>query len=286
MMGNCSSRPEDDKNNINKSYDLRLTKKVKMFVGKLSKAEPLKKVTAALVEIVSNIEWRITSDKIRIYAMDVSHVCVIDLVIPSSAFLSYSFKSSGDSNELRICVPFNNLAKVLKCIGNDQSMSIKIANQQQLTLTSGDKDDNAREFKLSLLECVEDVPDLDLPDEDAYDIRATFEPSELAALVKDLSSIGDSISIEGADDALRFTTSGEIGTASIKFRKIKMAEDGTLGSFASRYMIAMSKMAGASNDETILCISVGMPMMIKFKITNDFGCIRYFIAPKVVDQEE
>jgi proliferating cell nuclear antigen len=256
-----------------------------MFVAKLEKAEPLKKITNAFTEVMSNIEWRITEDGIRIYAMDVSHVCVIDFNVPKTAFLSYTFNTS-EHEPLRVCVPFNNLAKVLKCVGSDQSMYIKILNQQHMILTCTDKDGNAREFKLALLECVDDIPDLELPDEDNYNVTAKFEPNELAALIKDMSSIGETIKIEGVDDSLRFTTSGEIGTASISFKKITIQEDGSFGAFASRYMTAMSKMSTASEEQVVLCISPQMPMMVKFNIINGFGCVRYFIAPKVIDDDD
>ena len=52
-----------------------------------------------------------------------------------------------------------------------------------------------------------------------------------------------------------------------------------------KFLNAIAKATPLSN-RVILGISEGMPVSIEFKIGDDIGYLRYYLAPKVGDDEE
>lgn len=269
-----------------------------MFVAKLDRAEPLKKIVNSFLEIVTNVEWSITKKGLHMYAMDASHVAVMDYMIPASAFAKFSCgdtsgdtngDTSGDTTGTHICVPFDNLSKVLKCIANDQAVYMHLqAPASHLLLMAGNKKNSVREFKLCLLESAMDSQALQLPQDAEYDLVATFDTGEYATLIKDLASLGDTVTIDSDDRALRFSTSGDIGTANVTFKRIKTRGDGLMGMFSSRYLLGMSRTAQAAEDDTMveMGLSPSMPVMLKYIVMDGLGIARFYLAPKIVNDDD
>jgi len=91
-----------------------------MLVANLEKAEPLKKIVNTLIDLIGNIEWNISENGIYIHTMNTCHTCVIDVHIPSSAFISYNCEENFVVN-----ISLANFSKILKCISNEQSIYIR-----------------------------------------------------------------------------------------------------------------------------------------------------------------
>jgi proliferating cell nuclear antigen len=252
-----------------------------MFVAKLDKAEPLKKLVNILMDIVSTIEWRINSDGIHIHTMNTSHTCVVDVNIPVSAFKSFSC----EEESVVINIPLVNLSKVIKCIANDQSIFINVETNDEMLLYFHDKADNAREFRLSLLSLDDDGNTmLELPGKETYMLEKEVDAEEFNTLIKEFASIGDFIKIETVEKNLKFSTDGDIGCASILFKSSQTVEAGVqLGTFATRYLISMTKTSSATKENTNVSIYLSneKPIMLKYDIMYGFGTMLFFLAPKM-----
>ncbi|CAG7724986.1 unnamed protein product [Allacma fusca] len=83
---------------------------------------------------------------------------------------------------------------------------------------------------------------------------------------------GESIVISCAKKGVQFLFTGDIETANPV----------TL-TFAARYLQAFSKAAGLA-DQVVLSMSPEVPLVVEFKI-GDLGAIRYFLAPKIEDED-
>lgn len=55
-------------------------------------------------------------------------------------------------------------------------------------------------------------------------------------------------------------------------------------SFASRYLSLFSK-AGGLSSQVLLNMSNETPLMVMFKIMNGMGDIKYYLAPKITEEE-
>lgn len=256
-----------------------------MFVAKLEKVEPLKKLVNILLDIVSTVEFRITPSGIHIHCLNTSHTCVVDVTIPITAFKSFSC----EEDDIVVHVPLINMSKVLKCIANDQSIYIKIESPEEMVLHFHDKYDNAREFRLSLLSLDEDHSlILELPDKDTYILGKEFDAEEFNTLIKEFASIGDFIKIDTVDNNLRFSTDGDIGQANILFTSTKSFTDGLqLGIFGTRYLVSMTKTSCATKENTNVDIylSEEKPIMLKYELMYGFGTVIFFLAPKMDDDQ-
>lgn len=257
-----------------------------LFSARLEKADPLKKLVYTLLELVPDVELDISPDEgLRIFAMDPSHISVVDYQALPDAFSEFSCKSP-----IRLRVSLGNLLKALKCVGSDHPLTLDVESAAHLQLRSCDtKTSSDREFKLSLMEADDDAERLELPGDDSYPQETEFNADELLTTVKDLASIGDSITLYADErSALRISTTGDIGSASIRFDNIVM--DGVkakaeIGTYASRFLVSITRTAGATDkgDSVHVHLSVEMPMLLRYKIAGGFGTVRYFLAPKVFE---
>lgn len=55
-------------------------------------------------------------------------------------------------------------------------------------------------------------------------------------------------------------------------------------SFAARYLNLFSKAAGISN-QVVLNMSSETPLMVEFKLNNGGGELKYYLAPKITEEE-
>lgn len=186
-----------------------------------------------------------------------------------------------------------NLSKVLKCSGNDDIVTLK-ANDDGDTVTfmfESPKEDRVSDFELKLMDI--DSEHLGIPDTD-YCATVTMPASEYARIVRDLSSIGDTVTISATKDGVKFTTSGDIGTANVTVRQNTTAdkkEDQTVIelkepvalTFALRYLTSFSKATPLATHVT-LSMTRELPVMVEYAMT-DMGYLRYYLAPKIEDEE-
>jgi len=82
--------------------------------------------------------------------------------------------------------------------------------------------DRVAEYDMKLMDI--DTDALGIPDTE-YDARITMPSSEFARLVRDLSSLGESVRIDVSKEGVRFTCDGEAANANVLLRQ----SDGPIG---------------------------------------------------------
>ncbi|ONK76846.1 uncharacterized protein A4U43_C02F430 [Asparagus officinalis] len=119
--------------------------------------------------------------------------------------------------------------------------------------------------------------------------------SEFARICKDLSSIGDTVVISVTKEGVKFSTRGDIGSANIFCRQnasVDKPEEATIIqmndpvslTFSLRYMNSFTKATPLSEAVTI-SLSSELPVVVEYKVA-DMGYIRFYLAPKIEDDEE
>ncbi|RWW21282.1 hypothetical protein GW17_00014570, partial [Ensete ventricosum] len=95
-------------------------------------------------------------------------------------------------------------------------------------------------------------------------------------------------------EGVKFSTKGDIGSANIVCRQnttVAKPEESTIIeikdpvslTFALRYLISFTKATPLSNTVTV-SMSSDFPMVVEYKIA-DMGYIRYYLAPKIDEDE-
>merc|ERR1711872_470350 len=117
--------------------------------------------------------------------------------------------------------------------------------------------------------------------------------NEFQRIIRDLSQFGESVVIACKKEGVTFSAAGDIGTGNIKLAQtatseeeeavtIEIQEPVTL-TFACRYLNMFTK-ASCLSPQVTLSMSPEVPLVVEYKI-GDIGHIRYYLAPKIEDED-
>ncbi|KAJ1796284.1 hypothetical protein LPJ59_003841 [Coemansia sp. RSA 2399] len=262
-----------------------------MIEAKLPQASLLKKIIEAIKELVDEANFDFTESGIRLQAMDKSHVALSFLHLRDDGFVEYRCDRSQT-----LGINLGSFGKILKCAANDDQVHIKATTDDAETLmisfeSSGK--DRISEFNLKLMDI--DIDTVDVPDMD-YQATVTMSSQEFARIVRDLSSIGDAVTIDATKQGVKFSASGDDGNGSILLKHQKLIDDEGSSStsveitepvshsLALKYLSNFAKAAPLAESVTINLIEEA-PVMFEFKI-SDIGHIRFYLAPQIEEDNE
>uniref|UniRef100_A0A7S0RT56 DNA sliding clamp PCNA n=1 Tax=Chlamydomonas leiostraca TaxID=1034604 RepID=A0A7S0RT56_9CHLO len=259
-----------------------------MFEARLTMGSLLKKLVDAVKELVTDVNFDVSAAGIACQAMDTSHVCLISVLLRAEGFEHFRC-----DRPRSIGLSLKSLAAVLKCMGNDDTLTMKADDDGDKLTLMFEAPDQARvaDFEMKLMEI--DQEQLGIPDNE-YSAQVKMPSAEFQRLVKDLSAIGENVNISVAKDGIKFAATGDIGTANITVRHnphadkkgqqtvVDLQEPVSLN-FAMRYLVNFSK-ASPLSEHVVLTLTKDLPIQVEF-LLQDAGHIRYYLAPKIDDDE-
>ncbi|XP_057981736.1 proliferating cell nuclear antigen-like [Malania oleifera] len=259
-----------------------------MLELRLVQGSLLKKVLEAMKDLVNDANFDCSATGFSLQAMDSSHVALVALLLRSEGFDHYRC----DRN-ISMGMNLNNMSKALKCAGNEDIITIK-ADDGSDTVTfmfESPSQDKISDFEMKLMDI--DSEHLGIPEAE-YDAIVRMPSSEFARICKDLSSIGDTVLICVSKEGVKFSTRGDIGAANIVCRQnttvdkpeeatVIQMEQSVAQPFALRYMNSFTKATPLASQVTI-SMSSDLPLVIEYKVA-EMGHIRYYLAPKIEDDE-
>jgi proliferating cell nuclear antigen len=150
-------------------------------------------------------------------------------------------------------------------------------------------------FALKLMDI--DSEHLGIPDTD-YQCVVTMPSAEFKRICNEIAIIGDTVKISASKEGVKFGVEGDMGSGSIVCKSnsavddeddaviIKVEEDVSL-TFALRYLNFFAKATPLSSTVT-LKMSPDVPLVCEYQIGDDgeMGHLRYYLAPKIEDEEE
>ncbi|GFS39229.1 proliferating cellular nuclear antigen 1 [Actinidia rufa] len=268
-----------------------------MLELRLVQGSLLKKVLESIKDLVNDANFDCSATGFSLQAMDSSHVALVALLLRSEGFEHYRC----DRN-MSMGMNLNNMAKMLKCAGNDDIITPSrpmmavtpspSCSKVQVRFTCCFAQDKIADFEMKLMDI--DSEHLGIPEAE-YHAIVRMPSSEFSRICKDLSSIGDTVVISVTKEGVRFSTRGDIGTANVVCRQnttvdkpeeatiIEMNEPVSL-TFALRYMNSFTKATPLSNTVTI-SLSSELPVVVEYKIA-EMGYVRFYLAPKIEDDDE
>ncbi|KAK3031035.1 hypothetical protein RJ639_035066 [Escallonia herrerae] len=243
----------------------------------------------AVKDLVNDANFDCSATGFSLQAMDSSHVALVALLLRSEGFEHYRC----DRN-LSMGMNLGNMAKMLKCAGNDDIVTIKAddGSDSVTFMFESPTQDKIADFEMKLMDI--DSEHLGIPEAE-YESIVRMPASEFARICKDLSTIGDTVVISVTKEGVKFSTRGDIGTANIVCRQntsidkpeeatiIEMQEPVTL-TFALRYMNSFTKATPLASQVTI-SLSSDLPIVVEYKIA-EMGYLRFYLAPKIEEDEE
>ena len=234
-----------------------------VFSAKTNGSEEWKAIISAVSTLVEEATFEATVEGISFRGMDPSHVALIDISWPNSAFEKYECDS-----DIKFGVRIDEFSKLIKRADKNNAIEISISDDNMLLVTIGKN----KKYKMRLIESsASDTPLPKIP----YDIKISLP-----------SSTFDYLIITASESKAEFSGKGDSGEVKINLEKVadqltelEVKQDG-FGQYSLEYLNPIIKAVGTTV-ETVTCeFSTEKPLRIEFKVAN-IGRIHFYLAPRV-----
>ncbi len=249
------------------------------FRMRLPSADYFSDLVKAIQAVVDEGTFKLTSEGIRLIAMDPAHISLVDFELSNSAAEEYEC-----SGELQMTLSISELMKFLKRAKKGESLTLSYDDQaKKLTITLVDATGSReRTFTLNTLETVEArsaVPSL------AFDAKARVNVDAVKDAVKDSAVVSDYVKITITPEEVAFLAKGELGTVQTKLTKMGAAvydieaDKEVWAHFSINYLDKIVRPASSLSDEMVMELSTNKPIKLGFPIPS--GKLEYLIAPRI-----
>ena len=261
-----------------------------MFEAQLEKASLLKKIIDSIKDLVTDANIEITESGLTVQAIDSSHVSLVSLQMNTHLFGHFRCDRSAT-----LGLNLANLGKILKCAGNDDSVTLKAQEDGDVLTIAFESPGQERvsEFALKLMDI--DGEHLGIPEQE-YQTTTKMNAAEFQRIVRDMAVLGDSCTIAVTKEGISFDVKGDMGNGVIKLRQnasvdkeedqleVQMDEPVEL-SFALRYLGFFTK-ATPLNSRVTLAMSPEVPVAVTYNVGDEdgMGSLSFYLAPKI-DEE-
>ena len=244
------------------------------FSAKTTGSDEWKAVISAVSTLVEEATFEATIEGISFRGMDPSHVALIDISWPNSAFEKYD--CDGD---IKFGVRIDEFSKLIKRAEKSDSIEINISEDNMLHVSIGKN----KKYKMRLIESsASETPLPKIP----YDSKISLSSSIFDKILGDIEVVSDYLSVKATSNTVEFSGKGDTGEAFEKFEKgmqeleeISVSQEST-GTYSLEYLNPIVKAIGGTSGSINLEFSSSKPLRIEFKVAN-IGRIHFYLAPRV-----
>jgi proliferating cell nuclear antigen len=251
-----------------------------VFIAKTSSPNEWKVVVNAISTLVEEASFEATAEGLTFRAMDPSHVALVDLDWPNSAFDKYDC-----DKPFKFTVRVEDLVKLIRRAGAEDSIEISAAEDEMLLLKMANGYE--REFQIHLIESTygaTPLPKLSLNSKVLL-TEQTFEK-----MLSDISVVSDHITIDTSAKKIVFSGKSDSGTGSATLEKgyqdlleLKVKED-SRATYSIDYLLNITRAAGKSTDVLTFEYSNKMPLRLTFKLSEKGGRMHFYLAPRLEEK--
>lgn len=242
------------------------------LVAKLDGTDALKAVVGSVSTLVEEATFGATSEGITFKGMDPSHVALIDIYWPNSAFAAYQCDS-----EVRFGVRVEELAKLVRRAGKSDSIEMSITDENLLQLSIGQN----KKYKMKLIGPASSdakVPKI------GFDAKVVLPYAQLDRILGDVKIMSEFLTMSAEQDRCVFTGIGDSGEAHVEVdadedNEIE-AEQSSKGTYNLDYLLPVVRAVGNASDKISCEFSTSKPLRMGFTISG-VGHIHFYIAPRM-----
>ena len=245
-----------------------------VFSAKTSGSEEWKAIISAVSSLVEEATFEATVEGISFRGMDPSHVALIDISWPNSAFEKYECDS-----DIKFGVRIGEFSKLIKRADKSSTIEINISEDNMLLVTIGKN----KKYKMRLIES--SASDTPLP-KISYDCKISLPSSTFDKILGDVQVVSDYLIITSSETMAEFSGKGDSGEVKINLEKAKdelteleITQPGH-GQYSLEYLNPIVKAVGASVESVTCEFSTEKPLRVEFKVAN-IGRIHFYLAPRV-----
>jgi len=240
-------------------------------------ARLLREAFTAISTLIDEVTFNVSSEGIRVRAMDPSRVAMVDFMMGRTAFDEFIAEE-----DFKLCININELLKLLKKTGKDESVELFFDEKTgQLKITIRGR--YTRTFSMPTLEASEEeVPTPRI----TFNASATLTTDGFRRALEDVALVSDHVRIEANNEKLIMNAKGDLMGAQIELGKGSdallsiEAKEPTKATFSLSYLSEIVKAASATSDVVTIEFSTDMPIKLDFKQSYD-GKLTYYLAPRI-----
>jgi proliferating cell nuclear antigen len=248
-----------------------------LFDVKMTDAKFLKDMMGAISILIDEATFNLTSDGIKLRAMDPSRVAMVDFEWPKTVFDEYKC-----SETTKMCINISEMLKLLKRTGKDESVELTL-DEKTGRLKIIIKGKYTRTFNMPTLEAMEEeVPTPKV----AFNVKAKTTTEGLREAIEDASLVSDHVKIEADNEKIVMNATGDLMGATIELKKGSDAlldletKEPSKATFSLSYLSEIVKAAVTTSDVASLEFSTDMPIKLDFKQPKE-GKLTYYLAPRI-----
>ncbi len=250
-----------------------------MFFAKTASSQEWKAVASAVKTLVEEATFEATNEKLSFRAMDPSHVALVDLEWPNSAWEKYEV-----DKPFKFSLRVEDLVKLVS--RSDTKDSVEISSTEEDAIMIKFINGYKREFTIHLIESTGGTAPLPKLE---FDTRTTLTKSIFEKVLSDISVVSDQVTIQAANDKLSFSGKSDVGKADIALEKndadvldLQVGAE-SKATYSIDYLISIVKAMGGVSDTLLAEFSTKKPIRLEFKLNDQGTRVHYFLAPRVSD---
>ena len=257
------------------------------FTATTSGSDDLKTIISAISTLVEEATFDATAEGITFRGMDPSHVALIDISWPNSAFEKY--ECDGD---VKFGVRIDEFSKIIKRADKKDSIDIGISEDNKLLISVG----RTKKYRIRLIESsATDTPLPKVP----YDTRVVVPTTKLEKVLGDVQVVSEYLTIRASRDMVEFSGRGDSGDVAIEaavggtrdsgsddanaseniIEEVETETEST-GTYSLEYLNPVIKAVGSATTRVTCEFSSAKPLRLECKIAN-IGRIHFYLAPRV-----
>jgi len=254
---------------------------------KLENSKILKVLIETLSNIIDETVLKITPNELVIKAMDPSRICLLKIRMAKFDFDEFDCKG-----EISIGLNLDDLNKILKRSGKDDSIELSFKENSQKLKIQFAREKRKRTFSLSVLDLdIEEIPMDNLLTID-YETEWKMNLEILVEAIKDAEIYSELINIKVIENqGIIFSSIGQIGEMEYSLEVDDLIENNIYGesegAFSTDFLKKIFKLSSIIETFTISA-KTDNPLRIDFEFLEG-GVLNYFLAPRIdsdVDVEE
>lgn len=243
-----------------------------VFKARTDGSDSLKAVISSVATLVEEATFEATGEGLAFKGMDPSHVALIDIWWPNSAFAAYECDS-----EVRFGVRVDELSKLVRRAAKSDDVGITVDDDNMLQLKMGTN----RQYRMRLIEpSSNETPLPRVP----FDTRVLLPAPALDKILGDVQVMSEYLTITATQSGATFVGSGDSGDASVSLS----AEDATelsaekesKGTYSLEYLLPVVRAVGSTSENISCEFSTAKPLRVGFTISG-MGHIHFYLAPRV-----
>ena len=240
-------------------------------------ASAIKAIFEVLKDILNDVNIYFRSDGMYIVTLDTARSSLVDMFLSADNFEEYECES-----EIIAGINILNTFKLLKSITNNDVLTISIECKEYMNISIiNDLKKTSTTFQLKLLDINESR--IEVPEADRTIVTTTMPSVDFQRLCRDMSNIGDEISITRDGHRFKLSCEGEFANQETC---IECVNDGPYisGLYSLKYLNIFAKATSMCSTVQLIQENDNRFLIMKYNVAN-LGELKFYLATKISEDQ-